>query len=262
MRSVAIALFSLLSLPALADPPDSETIDGWIRELSDEDTGARDRAEKNLLDNSATALPRIRAELDREGPHDNEATQRLERIVARIEHAARWEETFMKSPIELAKDYVKDAKCSMCKRDLNPWKVIPIEHEGLLRRFPDVRFFALDWICCQDKPVRTRLLAVARTADVRIDVDEDWVPQLAPHLAPVKTAEEAEEAASLLVSLLAARSYKDDEVVVVDATRGQAIEENGAFRVNVMARSGKGTPAWTVRFDAGGRLERIILSGR
>ncbi|MBI2920139.1 MAG: hypothetical protein HYY18_03520 [Planctomycetes bacterium] len=262
MRPLATALFTLFSLTTYADPPDAATIDGWIRELADEDTGVRDRAEKNLLDNSARSLPRIRAELDREGPHDNEATQRLERIVARIERSAKWEETFMKTPLDLAKDYVKDARCETCKRDLNPWKVIPIEHEALLRRFPDVRFFALDWICCQDKPVRTRLLAVARTADVRIDVDDDWVPALAPHLAPVKTEEEARESASLLVSLLRARGYKDDEKVVVDPEMGEAFEENGSFRVNVFAPSGKGTPAWTVRFDADGRLERIILSGR
>ena len=262
MRRAATALFALLSLAVFADPPDAASIDGWIRDLSDEDAAVRDSAEKLLFDNSAAALPRIRAELDRGGPRDAEATQRLKRIVGRIEHVAWWEETWMKSPLELAKEYVKDAKCETCKRKINPWKVLPFEDEALVRRFPDVRFFALDWICCQDKPVKTRLLAVARAADVRIELEEDWVEKLAPHLAAVKTAEEAREAASLLVSVLCIERYRDLEAVSVDATLGQALEENGAFRVNVMAPSGKGTPAWTVRFDAEGRLERVILSGR
>ena len=241
MRPAAIALFALLALPALAGPPDAAAIDGWIRDLADEDAAVRDRAEKSLLGNAAETLPRIRAELEREGPHDAEATQRLKRIVERIEHAAWWEETWMKSPLELAKDYVKDAKCETCKRGINPWRVFAFEDEALVRRFPDVRFFALDWICCQDKPVKTRLLAVAKAAEGRFGVEEDWVGKLATQLAPVKTGEEAREAASLLVSVLCTERYRDLEAVSVDATLGDAIEENGVYRVNVSSPGGRGT---------------------
>ncbi|MCC6738030.1 MAG: hypothetical protein IT452_03210 [Planctomycetia bacterium] len=249
-----LALLAVLALPVLAGPPDDASIDAWIRALADEDTVKRDEAEKRLLEAGGAALPKVRAELGREGPHDAEAAARLKRIVAAAERAAWWARAWAESPLELAREFVKEERCGLCGRA--PYEVTEVTHEGLAKRFPDVKFFVLDWICCQDKPMATRVLAAGKAVDAFAEVGGGggWAAKMAPLVPAVKTAEEARETASLLLSL-SEQPTRFDEKVIVDGARGSASEEEGRFVARVPMHGRKGLPEWVVTFAKDGTLE-------
>lgn len=251
---LALVLLAALALPVPAGPPDDASLDAWIRELADEDAAKRDEAERKLLEAGDAALAKVRGELSREGPHDAEAAARLKRIVAVAEHAAWWAKSWAESPQELAREFVKEERCGLCGRA--PYEVTEVKHEGLAKRFPDVKFFVLDWICCQDRPMATRVLAVGKPVDAFVEVGGrgGWVAKFAPLAPAVKTAEEAREAASLLLSVTE-QPLRFDAEVVVDGTRGAAAEEGGRFVVRVPMRGRKNLPEWEVRFTKEGRLE-------
>jgi len=262
MRLATTAVLALLSLPLFADPPDAATIDGWIKDLANDDAEKRDEAEKKLVQAGAEALPKIQAEIGREGPHDSEADARLKRVVAAIDRAAWWEKTWKDSPIDLANDYVKDRRCGTCNQNRVPFNVVAIETPALAKRFPDIRFFALDWICCQDRPEATLMLVVGKTVDVRFEIggsNRKWAAAIAPYVLPVKTPEEARETASLLVSVTS-QPGEFDAKVIVDTTLGKAETVTDGFIVTI-ANAGGWSVRWEVTFDKAGKLTGIEAAG-
>lgn len=78
--------------------------------------------------------------------------------------------------------------------------------------------------------------------------------KIAPLVPAVKTAEEARETASLLLSLTE-QPARFDEKVVVDGTRGAAAEEGGRFVARVPMRGRKDLAEWVVAFTKDGKLE-------
>jgi hypothetical protein len=257
MRFAAALLLALLALPALADPPDAATVDGWIRDLGDDDAGKRDAAEKRLAETGDPVLGKLKVFLAK-GEAGPEALARMQRLVEGMEHAKWWEKTWTEKPLDLALDYVKDRRCGTCRQNRVPYKVVALEHAALAKRFPDLRFFVLDWDCCEDKPIATVVLAVGRAVDVRIEISgiADWPTKIAPYVPAVKSAEEAREAGSLLVSL-SEQPIHYDEKVIVDPSRGEVDGAEGCFTVSIPYGGQKSGMHTIVNFDKDGKLTGI-----
>lgn len=231
------------------EPP---SIPELVRQLGDEDAAVRDRADRAIEERGEGALEALRAELAKDDGSDGERAMRLRRCVERIEEQMRWTRLWKEAPADLVREHLRSETCGLCGNK-KPWDVVAVSDASLERRFPGCRFFILDWICCQDRPVSSRVLAVGNRAGAMFDIDlpATFIERLQPFIAPQRTAAEAVETADALMSLLDARGFESEFKL---KGGGRAVESgDGGWRVYNESRR----PKWMTVFDKDGKLTDV-----
>ncbi|MHC5081393.1 MAG: HEAT repeat domain-containing protein [Planctomycetota bacterium] len=224
-----------------ASPPavSVDTIQKWIGNLSHEDWKVRDEATKALTALGKPAVSHLeKAARDK----DAERASRAKSILDRFES----------NPLKLVQKYLQKFTCGCCG-NLRPWNIIEIRHEALKTYIPDCKCFVGDWVCCQDKPMPSKVLCATKFED-RIFEILGGSP-LRPFLKAVKEKKDVLGAAGLLISLVAGTMIgpRDMDLWIKISPEGSFEKTKDGFIVKRTV----GRCAWTVTFDKAGKFKQV-----
>ena len=221
-----------------------DTIDELIQQLGSDDAQTRQDATASLVFLGEVAVPALKKALADSAP--GPARTQLELIF----------KMFEERPLKLVEKALEAETCSICKERAH-WKIIPIEHAAPAKYMPGCKSFILDWVGCQDKPVRSRIVGGTKYNELFINVK--GAGDLKPYLAPVHGPDEALEEAGILFSFVSSVKYGifwDDKLPAPILKEGTVHE--AADKSLSVARSTK-EDTWTVRYNAEGRFQDLTI---